>query len=109
MTGRAARIAAAAELAAEFAREHWVRLLIGAGLVYVFFGNAGFRSLVRNWLELRRLQREIVALDRDEKDLDAKLRALRSGDGGVERAARRDLGYIKKGEIEYRFPPPQPR
>ena len=103
MTGKAARAAAAAG----YAREHWRRLLVGAALVYVFFGNAGFRSMVSNWMELRRLKAEIVQLDRDEKDLDAKLKALRSGDAGVEAAARRDLGYIKKGEIEYRFPPPE--
>jgi cell division protein FtsB len=103
MTAKAARAAAAAA----FAREHWPRLLAGAALLYVFFGNAGFRSMVSNWMELRRLKSEIVALDHDEKDLDVKLKALRAGDGGVERAARRDLGYIKKGEIEYRFPPPE--
>ena len=103
MTAKAARW----EAAAEFAREHWRRLLFAAVLLYVFFGNAGFRSMVTNWMELRRLKREIVQLDRDEKDLNEKLAALRSGDGGVERAARRDLGYIKKGEIEYRFPPPE--
>ncbi len=93
--------------AAAFAREPWRRLLAAAALLLVFFGNAGFRSMVSNWLELRRLNREIVALDRDEKDLDTRLKALRAGDGGVERMARRDLGYIKKGEIEYRFPPPE--
>jgi cell division protein FtsB len=103
MTAKAAR----GEAAAAFAREHWPRLLAATALLYVFFGNAGFRSMVSNWLELRRIKTEIVALDRDEKDLDAKLKALRAGDGGVERAARRDLGYIKKGEIEYRFPPPE--
>jgi cell division protein FtsB len=103
MTAKAARVAAAAD----FARGHWRRLLIAAALLYVFFGNAGFRSMVSNWLELRRLKAEIAALDRDEKDLDAKLKALRAGDGGVERVARRDLGYIKKGEIEYRFPAPE--
>ncbi|MFI5346726.1 MAG: septum formation initiator family protein [Elusimicrobiota bacterium] len=103
MTAKAARSAAAAE----FAREHWARLLVGAALLMVFFGNAGFRSMVSNWMELRRLHREISQLDRDEKDLDARLKAMRSGDGAVERAARRDLGYIKKGEIEYRFPPPE--
>lgn len=93
--------------AAAFARAYWRRLLAAAALLLVFFGNAGFRSMVSNWLELRRLNREIAALDRDEKDLDARLKALRAGDGGVERMARRDLGYIKKGEIEYRFPPPE--
>ncbi|HEX4048283.1 MAG TPA: septum formation initiator family protein [Elusimicrobiota bacterium] len=104
MTAKVARAAAARE----FAREHWPRLLAAAGLLYVIFGNAGFRSMVSNWMELRRLKTEIVQLDRDQADLDVKLKALRSGDGGVERAARRDLGYIKKGEIEYRFPPPKP-
>ena len=102
MTARAARWAAAQS----FVLENWPRLLLGAGLFLVFFGNAGFRSMVSNWMELRRLKGEIVQLDRDEKDLDERLKALRAGDGGVERAARLDLGYIKKGEIEYRFPPP---
>jgi cell division protein FtsB len=90
-----------------FARQYWLRMLMAAGLIGVFFGNAGFRSLVSNWLELRRLRREIIQLDRDEKALEAKLKALRTGDGPIERAARLDLGYIKKGEIEYRFPPPE--
>ena len=103
MTAKAARGAAAAA----FAKEHWPRLLAGGGLLFVFFGNAGFRSMVSNWMELRRLKGELSQLDRDEKDLDARLKALRAGDGGVERAARLDLGYIKKGEIEYRFPPPE--
>jgi cell division protein FtsB len=53
------------------------------------------------------LRSEIIQLDRDEKALEAKLKALRTGDGPIERAARLDLGYIKKGEIEYRFPPPE--
>ncbi|MCR4296448.1 MAG: septum formation initiator family protein [Elusimicrobia bacterium] len=95
-----------ARLAKQFVREHWGRLLTGAALLAVFFGNGGFRSLTRNWLELRRLNKEIVALQRDEKELNEKLKALRAGDGPIERLARRELGYIKKGEIEYRFPPP---
>lgn len=90
----------------EALRAHWGRLLLGAALLFVFFGNGGFRSLTRNFLELRRLDREIVDLEREEKDLGERLKALRAGDGPVERLARRELGYIKKGEIEYRFPPP---
>jgi len=91
---------------AKFLRDYWVRLVAGAGLLAVFFGNAGFRSLVGNWRELHRLNSEITQLDRDERELDERLKGLRASDGGVERSARRDLGYIKKGEIEYRFPPP---
>ncbi len=96
-----------ARRASDFIRAHWGRLLAGAGLLIVFFGNGGFRSLTRNWLELRRLNMEMLALKREEQELDVRLKALRSGDGPVERLARRELGYIKKGEIEYRFPPPE--
>ncbi len=96
-----------AKRAAEFARAHWGRIAFATALLLVFFGNGGFRSLARNWLELRRLNAEIVSLEKEEKELDARLKALRSGDGPVERLARRELGYIKKGEIEYRFPPPE--
>lgn len=104
MTGRSAR----ASTAADFVRRYWARLLAAAALFVVFFGNAGFRSLVANWRELRRLRGEIVRLEAEENDLDAKLKNLRAGGGGVvERVARKDLGYIKKGEIEYRFPPPE--
>ena len=90
----------------KFLREYWLRLVVAAGLGAVLFGNSGFRSLFGNWRELRRLQGDISNLERDERDLDERLKNLRAGDGGVERSARRDLGYIKKGEIEYRFPPP---
>ncbi|OGS41625.1 MAG: hypothetical protein A2506_11550 [Elusimicrobia bacterium RIFOXYD12_FULL_66_9] len=103
MSGKSARGVAAAD----FIREHWVRLLIGAAFLAVFFGNAGFRSLIGNWRELRRLRADISRLSAEERELDARLKSLRAGDGGVERAARKDLGYIKKGEIEYRFPPPE--
>lgn len=91
------------------ARAHWGRLLLAAGLLGLFFGNGGFRSLVRNWLELRRLDGELASLETEEKELSARLAALRAGDGPVERLARRELGYIKKGEIEYRFEPPAKR
>ncbi len=96
-----------ARRATDFIRAHWGRLLSGLALLLVFFGNGGFRSLTRNWLELRRLNAEIVSLEREEKELDGRLKAMRAGDGPVERLARRELGYIKKGEIEYRFPPPE--
>jgi cell division protein FtsB len=87
---------------------HWPRLVLSIGLLAVFFGNQGFRSLVRNYLELRSLKREIASLETEQRRQEYRLKVLRSGDGSVEHMARRELGYIRKGEIEYRFPPPQP-
>ena len=91
-----------------FVHAHWPRLALTLGLVIVFFGNQGFRSLVRNWLELRRLNGEIAALKVEEQTQTERLKIIRSGDASLERLARRELGFIKKGEIEYRFPPPTP-
>ncbi|MDX6769214.1 MAG: septum formation initiator family protein [Elusimicrobiota bacterium] len=98
---------AKARVAAGWLRENWGRVVLAGGVAAVFFGNAGFRSLVSNWLELRRLKGELVHLEKEEKELDGQLKSLRGGEGPVERLARRELGYIKKGEIEYRFPPPE--
>jgi len=92
----------------EFLRDNWQRVAWTLFLLTVFFGNQGFRGLVRNYMELRTLKKEIGALESQEKANSERLRLLRSGDGSVERLARRELGYVRKGEIEYRFPPPAP-
>lgn len=76
-------------------------------LLAVFFGNQGFRSLVRNWIELRHLRREIATLTAEQGRLSERLKLLRAGDAALERTARKELGFVKKGEIEYRFPPPR--
>ena len=89
-----------------FLKQHWTRLAAYAVLLIVVFGNQGFRGLVRNWIELRHLRREIAALERQEASETERLKALRAGGSPVERLARKELGYIRKGEIEYRFPPP---
>lgn len=82
-------------------------ILIAAVLAAVFFGNKGFRTLVGNWLELRKLKREIAALEEEEKRLAQRLKAIKGGEADLERLARKELGFIRKGEIEYRFPPPK--
>ena len=104
--GRGPVNAARRAQALAFFKAQWPRLLISTAVVAVFFGNQGFRSLVRNYLELRQLKREIALLEREEGRHAQRLKLLKAGDGSIERMARRELGYVKKGEIEYRFPPP---
>ncbi|MBI5209471.1 MAG: septum formation initiator family protein [Elusimicrobia bacterium] len=89
-----------------FVQRHWTRILLSAFLLAVFFGNQGFRSLVRAWIELRHLRSEIVQLEREQAKLSRRLPSGRGGDFALERLARRELGFVKPGEIEYRFPPP---
>jgi cell division protein FtsB len=88
-------------------RQHWGRALATAIFLAAFFSNQGFRALVANWIELRGLRREIVALDAQEKEFSRRLKAMRGGDAALERMARKELGFVRKGEIEYRFTPPK--
>ncbi len=87
-------------------KSRWVRILVPISLLAVLFGNKGFLKLVSNWLELRSLSRVERSLRDEQARFAKRLDAIRAGDIPLERMARRDLGYIKPGEIEYRFPPP---
>jgi hypothetical protein len=87
-------------------RERWIQILATVGLLAVFFGNQGFLSMVRNWLELRNLSREIATLEEDHRRDAMKLKELRESDSSLEREARK-VGFNKSGEIEYRFQPPK--
>lgn len=83
-----------------------MRLAAAAGLLAVLFGNQGFRSLVRNWLELRDLSREIASLEAENARSAARLKELRESGSALEGEARK-VGFIKTGETEYRFEPPK--
>ncbi len=76
-------------------------------LVVVMVGNSGFRRLVSRWSELRRLRHELSDLKLEEARLQEKIKSSQSAGPGLERAARKELGYLKPGEVEYRFPPPK--
>ena len=76
-----------------------------AGLVLV--GQRGFRRLLANALELRRLKREYASLQAQEAELSERIRKLKTSDAALEGAARRELGLRRPGEVEYRFTPPK--
>lgn len=86
----------------------WKRrsLWIAAATLAIFLGNTGFRRLVGRAWELRRLRQELVRLRAEEATLRESIDASAKAGPALERAARRELGYLKPGEIEYRFPPP---
>lgn len=84
----------------------WAYLAGGAFLTVLLLGNQGFRALVSNWMALRQLEGEIAGLKAEEERLQGRIEAVRSDDLVLERTVRKELGYLKPGEIEYRFPPP---
>jgi cell division protein FtsB len=62
--------------------------------------------MVRNWIELRSLSREIASLEAENARTASRLKELRESDSSLEREARK-VGFGKSGEIEYRFEPPK--
>lgn len=75
-------------------------------LALVLLGNRGFRTLVKNYMEYRRLSAEKVRLERQRGELEKQLKDV-GEKPAIEQAARTDLGLIKPDETEYRFPPPK--
>ncbi|MFA6434317.1 MAG: hypothetical protein WCW52_06445 [Elusimicrobiales bacterium] len=68
--------------------------------------NRGFRSLTKNYLEFRRLSGRKTELEAEKLGLEKNLRAMKAP-GQVEYTARKELGFIKPDELEYRFNPPE--
>ncbi len=63
----------------------------------------GLRKARRNEAEAERLARENGALEQHVTRLRREVKALQGDPAALERAAREDLGYVKPGEIVYKF------
>lgn len=79
--------------------------LAALGVGVLLFGNR-LRRLAGGALELRRARLELRTLEREERDLRARLERMDRSGPALEGAVRRELGYLRPGELEYRFPPP---
>ena len=75
-------------------------------LAFILLGNRGFRNLITSYREYRTLTARKLSLEAQRSALAKQLKSV--GDNpAVEQAARRELGLIRPGETEYRFPPPK--
>ena len=78
----------------------WISVAVMALLL---FANDGFRSLVSQGLERRRLQNRLTKLRADHEALTKEWTLIQKDPSYTEYLIRRDLGYVKKGEVEYRI------
>lgn len=80
----------------------WKWLL--AGLVILGFLSSGtIRTYWQRKVALRKLQAKLADLKHENKELSQELQRLKTDPRVIEQVARRDLGLIQPGEIEYRF------
>ncbi|MCG2726436.1 MAG: septum formation initiator family protein [Elusimicrobia bacterium] len=82
------------------------KYIIIAIIILFLVGNKGFQSLITNFRELQTLQKEYLALQKENKELKLKLKLIKN-DEYMESMARKELGFIKPKELEYRFPIPK--
>ena len=85
---------------------NWLPWVAGSALLFVL-GARGLHSVGRNYWELRDAGKELASLELESDQLDIQLVRIKGDKEYLERIARRDLGMMKAGEIEYRFDPPK--
>ncbi len=89
-----------------FKRQRVLWLVLGVVAASLVFGNGGFRRWVALSQQKRLLLRELRRLQADREVLTKELQQAKEDPRYLEYRARRDLGMVKKGEGESRFPPP---
>ena len=81
------------------------RWLLAAAALALLLGNSGARRLFRNVMELRHSDKKLTDLKTEEASLRKEMNDLKTDDRRLETVARRELGLVKPGEVEYRFKP----
>jgi len=59
--------------------------------------------MIRRYWEIHKLQNEIVQLKKENTLLKQQIYLLEEDTSYIERIARKELGLISAGEVEYRF------
>lgn len=84
-----------------------LHLLAAAGLLVLLGASAldpgGLRAVRRLEADARRVAAENRELERDNARARREIRALHGDPAALERAAREELGFVKPGEVVYRF------
>jgi|AGTN01.3.fsa_nt_gi Septum formation initiator len=75
----------------------------GIVLVLFLFGNSGFRKMIQRYWEINRLEASLEQLKKENALLKREAYYLEHDPSYIERIARRELGLVSQGEVEYRF------
>jgi cell division protein FtsB len=70
---------------------------------FFLFANDGFRNFVARTRENARLEKMLVNLRSDHTSLSQEWDRIQKDPSYTEYLIRKNLGYVKKGEVEYRI------
>ncbi len=74
-------------------------LILVSSLLNALFGDRGFIELLKSHERLETLEREVAAIETENRDLLADIRALKTSPLAIERLAREQLGLVGPDEI----------
>ncbi len=80
-----------------------VVLFLTICLFLFLFGNSKFRRVVTGYIRINKMKRELVNLEEENERLKQQLDIVKEDPFYIEEIARKELGLLKPGEIEYRF------
>jgi len=75
---------------------------------HVIFGANGMVVYTHKRAEYRQLEKDTTELDQENQRLTKQIEELKTDPKAIERVAREQLHYTKKGEIIYLLPQKQP-
>lgn len=79
-------------------------LLVG---YHVVSGPNGWLAYNKKKVEFRQLQLEVQQMQKENEELERRVKGLQSDPSVIEREAREQLRYVKPGEIVYVLPDPK--
>ena len=82
---------------------NWKWILLGLFILGLFLSSEGSRSYWKRKRHLKELQAKLELARAENKSLALEIQRLENDPRAIEQIARRDLGMIQPGEIEYRF------
>jgi cell division protein FtsB len=80
-----------------------IRYVIFFLIFIILFGNKSMVTLIRQKIELLKLDKTLVNLELENRELRNKLYNLENKPSYLEQQARVKLGLIQPGEIKYKF------
>jgi cell division protein FtsB len=82
---------------------HIGRIVLLALLLVILLFNKGARTLARRYFELRNLNNKTTLMQKENVYLKHEIYCLENDSSYVEYIARKELGLVSKGELEFRF------
>lgn len=81
----------------------FIRIAVIVAIIVLLTANKGFRTLIIRAIEYKKISSEIAELKNKNQQLEKEIYLLENDPAYIEYCIRKEFGYLKEGEVEYRF------